>query len=186
VEVEDDAVARGSGDGDPSEDHEARGAPADSPPSAKEGAANADAASELERLQAEIARAEARAAEAYAESAALREALRAAAGEASAAAALRDEIDAAAQRERDAATRYRDLVLRTEPTLPAELIAGDSIDAVEQSLEAARDVVDRVRQQIEQQARTARVPAGAPVRSSPDVSAMTAEQKIRHGLSQRR
>ncbi len=181
--MEDDEVARDSSDGFSDEDDAAA---IRSTAVAAADAANADDGSELERMRAAVTRAEARAAEAYAESAALREELRVSAGEASAADALRDEVEAAAQRERDAAARYRELALRNEPSLPAELITGDSIDAVEQSLAAAREVVGRVRQQVEQQAQAARMPAGAPVRSSPDVSAMTPEEKIRYGLSQRR
>jgi hypothetical protein len=46
-------------------------------------------------------------------------------------------------------------------------------------------MVGRVRSHLDAQAHAARVPAGAPPRSSPDLSAMTPEQKIRHGLARR-
>jgi hypothetical protein len=113
--------------------------------------------------------------------AASREAIDATAADA---ALLREQLDAATQREHAAAERYRDLVVRTEPALPAELIAGDSVDAVDASVEAARSVVGRVRSHIEAQAQAGRVPAGAPPRSGPDLSSMTPEQKIRYGLAQ--
>ncbi len=150
----------------------------------------AAAREEIARLQGEASQAAARAAEAYAEGEALREQLRSASDAAAAASAeaerLRGEIDAAAERERTAAVRYRDLAVRSEPSLPAELIAGESIDAVDRSLEAAREIVGRVRTHIEQQAQAVRVPAGAPPRSGPDLSAMSPEQKIRYGLGLRR
>ncbi len=149
----------------------------------------ADARAQVERLQRDTANAEARAQHAVAESVGLRgelsasqEAMTATAADAS---ALREQLEAAGQRVQAAAERYRDLVVRTEPALPAELIAGDSVDAVDASVEAARSVVGRVRSHIESQAQAGRVPAGAPARSGPDFSSMTPEQKIRYGLAQR-
>jgi chromosome segregation ATPase len=149
----------------------------------------ADARAEVERLQLDAANAEARAQHAVAETAALRDDLHAAhaAGTAAAAEAssLRTQFEEATQRARAGAERYRDLVVRTEPALPADLIAGDDVDTIDASVTAAREIVGRVRSHIEAQAHASRVPAGAPPRSSPDLSALTPEQKIRHGLAQR-
>ncbi len=142
---------------------------------------------EVERLRADSAAAAARAAEAYAEAEALREEARAASEELAAAALeaerLQQELAAAAERESATAVRYREAVLRAEPALPPELLAGDSLEAIDRTAEAARAVVERVRERI---AQDARVPAGAPPRRAPDTSGMTAEEKIRAGLSQRR
>lgn len=149
----------------------------------------AGARAQVERLQLEAADAEARAQRAIAEATELRDEVRASAEAASAAAgdatALREQLAAAEQRMRASAERYRDLVVRTEPALPAELIAGETIEDVDASVEAARDVVGRVRAHIESQAQSARVPAGAPQRSAADVSSLSAEQKIRYGLARR-
>ncbi|MBF6599523.1 MAG: hypothetical protein IVW36_03310 [Dehalococcoidia bacterium] len=169
-----DAASEGN---EPTADESADGAADD---------ADDTAATGVEWLQAEFARAEARAAEAYAESATLREELRAAQDASTEAAALRDELAAAGERERAAAVRYRELVLREEPSLPPELVAGDSIEAVDRAVEAARQIVGQVEAQITRRARAAGVPAGAPVRRAPDVSAMTPDEKIRYGLAQRR
>jgi hypothetical protein len=76
-------------------------------------------------------------------------------------------------------------MLRAEPALPAEMITGDTLDAVDASVIAAREVVGRIRVHMESQASAARVPAGAPQRAAPDVSTMSPQQKIRHGLEQR-
>jgi hypothetical protein len=101
------------------------------------------------------------------------------------AAELRARIEAAAERERNGATRYRELMLRAEPALPAELVSGDNIEAIDASVVAARDIVGRVRSHMESQASASRVPAGAPERGARDLSAMTPQQKIRYGLEQR-
>jgi hypothetical protein len=149
----------------------------------------AGARAEVERLRREAANAEARAQHAVGEADGLRaelqssnDAVTAAAGEAT---LLREQIDAATQRAQVASERYRDLVVRTEPALPADLIAGGDVDAIDASVTAAREIVGRVRTHIETQAQAGRVPAGAPPRSAPDLSALTPEQKIRHGLAQR-
>ena len=149
----------------------------------------AGARADVERLQRDAANAEARAQHAVGEADELRaklqlstDAVTAAAAEA---AALREQIGAATQRAQTAAERYRDLVVRTEPALPADLISGGDVDAIDASVTAAREIVGRVRTHIETQAQAGRVPAGAPPRSAPDLSALTPEQKIRHGLAAR-
>ena len=139
----------------------------------------ADARAEVERLQRDAANAVAEAAFLRDDVRASHDAVAAAAAEA---ATLREQIDAATQRAQAAAERYRDLVVRTEPALPADLIAGGDVDAIDASVTAAREILGRVRSHIESQAQAGRVPAGAPPRSAPDLSALTPEQKIRHGL----
>jgi chromosome segregation ATPase len=152
------------------------------------------AQADIERLQGRLADAEARAAGhegelsearrqltvATATLAEREEALRA---QTAAAEDLRAVVEAAAARARDDAACYRALVLAHEPDLPADLVTGDSIASLEQSLHQARQTVAQVRQHIEKQAHARRVPAGAPVRSSPDLSGLTPAEKIRLGMS---
>jgi chromosome segregation ATPase len=141
---------------------------------------------QLAEARAEVERLQATATAAISEAAALRGELSAAQEATSAEAeSSRAYIEAAEARLRNAAEKYRDLVVRTEPSLPAELIAGDDINAVEASVTAARDLVGRVRTHIETEAHASRVPAGAPPRSAPDYSTLSPEQKIRLGLQQR-
>ena len=124
---------------------------------------------DVERLQARLEEAEAKATSMETEASDARCQLVAA----SAAASERDAMSAALeariadveeQAGRDA-VRYRDLLLASEPDLPAELVLGDTVEAIEQSLVQARQTVAQVRQHIEQQAQALRVPAGAPIRS---------------------
>lgn len=163
------------------------------PPDAEELATLQDqlalAQAQIEQSRRDAADAHARAEAAVAEAVALRNELQAADERASSATteaeSLREQLAGTSGTARGAAERYRDLVVRTEPELPAELIVGDSIDAVDASVEAARAMVGRVRSHIEAQAQAGRVPAGAPPRSAPDLSVLTPEQKIRHGLAAR-
>jgi len=148
-----------------------------------------EARAEIARLTEQLGDADARAQTALAEGARL-QAEAAAANDAVAAfeadaASLRSMLEDAEQRTRDAASRYRELAVRVEADVPADLIAGDTIEAIDAAIARARELAASVRSHIEAQAQAARVPAGAPQRSAPDISAMTPEQKIRHGLAQR-
>jgi chromosome segregation ATPase len=147
------------------------------------------ARSEIAHLHEQANDAAARAETAIAEAARLQAELAAANDAASAfdadAASLRSMLEESESRNRDAATRYRELAARAEPTLPSDLIDGDTIEAIDASIAKARELAASVRSHIEAQAQAARVPAGAPQRSAADFSAMTPEQKIRHGLAQR-
>ena len=163
------------------------------PPQAEELAALheqlAESRAEVERLQSDTADAEARAATAAAETAEVRNELLSiqqfrTTAEAEAQSA-RTYLEAAEARLRSAAEKYRDLVVRTEPEIPQELIAGNDIDEVDASVTAAKEIVDRVRTHIETQTHAQRIPAGAPPRAAPDYSALSPEQKIRLGLTQR-
>jgi hypothetical protein len=95
---------------------------------------------------------------------------------------LRDAVDVAAEEARGAAARYRDVVLAAEPDLPADLVVGDTVGEIDLALVRARQTVAQVRQHLEQQAQTLRVPSGAPARGGPDPSSLTPAEKIRLGL----
>jgi chemotaxis protein MotB len=96
---------------------------------------------------------------------------------------LRESAATAETTGREAVQRYRDVVLEREPQLPADLVVGDSVSALDAAIERARQTVAQVRQHLDQQAQALRVPAGAPARGSPDVSDLSSAEKIRLGLS---
>ena len=81
-----------------------------------------------------------------------------------------------------AVASYKTLLAQANPEVLVELIAGDSIEAINQSLQAAKDLVGRVKKTIVAAAAATRVPAGAPQRVKPDVSALSAREKIHYGL----
>jgi hypothetical protein len=116
-----------------------------------------------------------------------------AAGSEARAAQLEERLGEAIERERAlteqalaAVARYRALAIEHSPELPEGLVTGDTIEEVDAALERARGTVARVRGHIESQAQASRVPAGAPERSSPDLSSLSAEEKIRMGLNTER
>ncbi|MPZ50716.1 MAG: hypothetical protein GEU75_15695 [Dehalococcoidia bacterium] len=148
----------------------------------------ASAHADIERLQSHLSEAEAQAASRDAELTEARRGLEAAQGELAARTVDLESLRTLAGETRAqaiaAAQRYRDTVLAHEPHLPADLVGGETIDAVDESLARARQTVAQVRQHLEQQAQSLRVPAGAPVRAGPDLSSLSAAEKIRLGLQQ--
>ncbi len=77
---------------------------------------------------------------------------------------------------------YLEQVAVANPDVPAELIAGDTIDAVNESLENARTLVDKVKQGIEAEASRVKVPAGAPQRAPLDLSVLSPREKIQYAI----
>ncbi|MBN2239029.1 MAG: hypothetical protein JW712_04595 [Dehalococcoidales bacterium] len=82
----------------------------------------------------------------------------------------------------DAVTRYRTIVVRNNPEIPVEMITGDTIDDVNESLERSKDLVNRIRQGLETEVTRIKVPPGAPERITPDLSALSPGEKIRYAL----
>lgn len=155
----------------------------------------AAAHADIERLQTQLAELAARDSGHEAQLRELRSRVEASRGEAETARAelaaqaedtqrLREAVTTAETQAREAVQRYRQTVLEREPHLPADLVAGDTVGELDAALERARQTVAQVRQHLDQQAQSLRVPAGAPARGSPDASDLTAAEKIRLGLSQ--
>jgi predicted nucleic acid-binding Zn-ribbon protein len=153
----------------------------------------AEAQAEIERLQATAADREARAAHLEEQVAGLRRELEEARSALSTAeeraaahqervAGLEGELSTAREQVTLAAARYRQALLSASPEVPADMVTGESVEEVEASLAAARQTVAQIRQHLESQAQAGRVPAGAPPRQAPDLSALTPEEKIRMGL----
>ena len=82
----------------------------------------------------------------------------------------------------EAVASYRALVVQSHPEVLEELITGDTIEAVNESLEEARSLVNRVRQGLEAEITLAKVPTGAPERTSPDLSSLSPREKIQYAL----
>jgi hypothetical protein len=81
-----------------------------------------------------------------------------------------------------AVSAYKELIIQGNPGLLAELINGDTIEAVDESLRQARALVERVRQELEAEAARTRVPAGSPQRAPLDLSGLSAREKIQYAI----
>lgn len=131
--------------------------------------------SQLDALTAALSQRDARIAE-----------LEAALGEAESVVQSRvEEIEAVSARLAQAVELYRASLLASEPDVPEDMVQGATVEAVQESLERARQMVAQVRGRLEAQASTERTPLGAPARSAPDMSALSPQEKILMGLSGR-
>lgn len=81
-----------------------------------------------------------------------------------------------------AVASYRDMVVQANPGVLAELITGETVEDVNETLKTARALVDRVRQEVEAEVARARIPAGSPQRTPPDVSALSSREKIQYAI----
>ena len=77
---------------------------------------------------------------------------------------------------------YKAMVVQANPEVIGELISGDTIESINESLDEAKALVSKVRQGIETEISLAKVPAGAPERTSPDLSALSPREKIQYAI----
>ncbi len=85
----------------------------------------------------------------------------------------------------EAVTSYKALVTQANPEVLEELITGDTIEAVNESLGKAKALVSKVRQGVEAEISLSRVPAGAPERTPLDLSVLTPREKIQYAIGKK-
>lgn len=85
-----------------------------------------------------------------------------------------------------AVSSYKEMVVQANPDVVAELINGDTIESVNESLTQAKALVSKVRQGVEAEISLARVPVGAPERTSLDLSILSPREKIKYAIGGRR
>jgi len=79
---------------------------------------------------------------------------------------------------------FKKLASASNPLIPPEVIFGTTVEEVKVSLNRANKLVANVQESLAKQAVASAVPAGAPQRTGPDVSAMSTKEKINLGLEQ--
>jgi len=82
----------------------------------------------------------------------------------------------------EAVASYKAMVVEANPEVLEELITGDTIEAINESLAKAKTLVSRVRQELEAEITAGKVPAGAPIRTPPDLSALSPREKINYAI----
>jgi chromosome segregation ATPase len=105
------------------------------------------------------------------------------------AAALKQSVEEAARQMEEtrsalqqAVTAYKELAAQANPGLVAEMIKGETIAEINESLKNAQALVERVKQEMAAENARVRVPAGAPQRMPPDLSALSPREKIKYGM----
>jgi len=83
---------------------------------------------------------------------------------------------------KEAVVEYRRLAVSSNPIFNPEMLAGNSIAEINAAMARVTDLAAKVRSRIEADIKAVSVPAGAPERSGPDISGLTAREKIRHAI----
>jgi multidrug resistance efflux pump len=81
--------------------------------------------------------------------------------------------------------KYLAAVRGANTALPADVITGDTIEAIDASVGQAQAIADAVRTSLADEAKKGKVPAGAPTRVV-NLDGLTAKEKIALGLSQQK
>ena len=85
-----------------------------------------------------------------------------------------------------AVSDYKQLIIKSTPGVLDELVVGETIEEINSALERARVIVGRVRQGLEAEMASAKVPAGAPERTPVDLSALSPREKIQYAIGGKR
>jgi hypothetical protein len=95
---------------------------------------------------------------------------------------LKEKLSAVSKALNEAVAGYKDRVLELNPEIEAELIGGDTVEAVNTSLQKAVNLVGRVKKSMEKEMSNIRVPAGAPGRRATDLSGLSPREKIQYAI----
>jgi len=83
----------------------------------------------------------------------------------------------------DAVTQLRDALTAAHPTIPPDLIHGDTPGELRASVDSGNALVTQVRAQLEADRDAVRVPAGAPPSDTPSLEGLSAREKIAAGVA---
>ena len=82
-----------------------------------------------------------------------------------------------------AVTAYRNLLISTNPAVFSEdCLPGVTIQDIEASAKKVNDIAAKIRAQLQADIKAVIVPAGAPERSGPDTSTLSAHEKIKFAI----
>ena len=81
-----------------------------------------------------------------------------------------------------AVAAYREQIIRGNPGVLADLISGENIEEIDESLKQATALIEKVKQEMEEEAARTRVPGGAPPRKPADLSTLSPREKIQYAI----
>ncbi|MDD5190480.1 MAG: hypothetical protein PHE50_05495 [Dehalococcoidales bacterium] len=77
---------------------------------------------------------------------------------------------------------YRVLLTSIHPEITPEMISGESIGALNESLGKAQSLMMKVKQTVLKELAQTRIPAGAPGRQPADITGLSPREKINYGI----
>jgi len=100
-------------------------------------------------------------------------------------ASLNTQVTQLKEAHSSAVSKYLEAVKTANPTIPADVIAGSSIEEIDASLARATTIAGAVKANLEAQAKEAKVPAGAPPRTEINLEGLSPREKIAAGIQQK-
>ncbi len=79
--------------------------------------------------------------------------------------------------------RYRIALMVSAPDLPEELISGNTIEELDNAMDSAKKIVEKVASRIGARTPEERIPSGAPARREADLSGLSAREKIMYAIN---
>jgi len=84
-----------------------------------------------------------------------------------------------------AVAKYLSMAKALNPAIPEGIIAGETIEEIDASVEKGRVIVESVKKAMEAEASMAKVPAGAPTRGEISLEGLSPREKIAAGIQQK-
>jgi septal ring factor EnvC (AmiA/AmiB activator) len=98
--------------------------------------------------------------------------------------AISAELASVKEARERAVAKYLNMARALNPSIPEGIIAGETIEEIDQSIEKGQAMVEAVKKAMEAEASRARVPAGAPTRGAISLEGLTPREKIAYGIQQ--
>jgi hypothetical protein len=95
------------------------------------------------------------------------------------------ELTLSKQAHTNAVSKYLAAVKLANPTLPADVITGATIEDIDATVAKASSIAAAVKASLETQAKEARVPAGAPPRGEISLEGLSPREKIAAGVKKK-
>jgi chromosome segregation ATPase len=95
---------------------------------------------------------------------------------------LKEQLSTLGKTLNGAVASYKNKVMQMNPEITEELISGDTVEAVDKSLEKAISLIGRVKKSVEKEISQTKIPAGAPGRRTTDLSALSPREKIQYAI----
>ena len=84
-----------------------------------------------------------------------------------------------------AVAKYLNMAKALNSGIPEDIIAGETIEEIDRSVERGKAIVEAVKASMESEAAAARVPAGAPARGTISLEGLSPRDKIAYGIQQK-
>jgi septal ring factor EnvC (AmiA/AmiB activator) len=95
------------------------------------------------------------------------------------------ELEQVREAKDQAVAKYLNMAKALNPAVPEGIIAGETIEEIDTSVEKGKGIVDAVKQAMESEAKETKVPVGAPPRTEISLEGLTPREKIAAGIQQK-